>query len=256
MAILAMIMCVNFASCKDDEPEGGENGNLKEKKLVKIEEQYSDYTESYTYKYDKDNRLSSSLYKYGESEDDMSETIFEYLANSIEEREDGNLEVKYIYDTNINNRISKMEKPYGMEGDVLLSYDKNFNLVETKSTFKEDCYFYKLIWENDNVVKLISDRNTYDITYTNTENKNLSFALLAWIEDFMLDSPLFYVHPELAGIKTKNLIEKITCNENSENTSYTNTNIFSYEFDKDGYVERIKIIDSDGYESGYKLYWK
>ena len=255
MAILAMIMCVNFVSCKDDEPDGGENGNLKEKKLVKIEEQYSDYTESYTYKYDKDNRLSSLLYKYGESEDDMSETIFEYLSNSIEEKEDDYLDVKYIYDTNINNRISKMEKPYGMNGDVLLSYDENFNLIETKSTSEED-YYYKLTWNNDNIVKLISDRGLYDITYTNNENKNLSFALLAGIEDFMLDSPLFYVHPELGGIKTKNLVEKITYNENSETTSYSKTYSYSYEFDKDGYVTRIKIIESDGDESGFKLYWE
>lgn len=185
----------------------------------------------------------------------MSETIFEYLSNSIEEKEDDYLDVKYIYDTNINNRISKMEKPYGMNGDVLLSYDENFNLIETKSTSEED-YYYKLTWNNDNIVKLISDRGLYDITYTNNENKNLSFALLAGIEDFMLDSPLFYVHPELGGIKTKNLVEKITYNENSETTSYTKTYSYSYEFDKDGYVTRIKIIESDGDESGFKLYWE
>ena len=63
MALMAVLMCVNFTSCsEDDDPTGVKNENgidVGGKKLVKIVDKSEDgyYSETYTFSYDDKGRL-------------------------------------------------------------------------------------------------------------------------------------------------------------------------------------------------------
>ena len=72
---------------------------------------------------------------------------------------------------------------------------------------------------------------------------------------------LYCAHPELLGLRTKQLPKSATRNRTYNDTGYKSsiTALFSYEFDKDGYISKITIIETYEGETStdtYLLTWE
>ena len=57
-------------------------------------------------------------------------------------------------------------------------------------------------------------------------------------------------HPEIAGMRTNQLPNTYSYSRYDEEFSLT------YEYDKEGYISKIKLKDNDGNTDTYTLTWK
>ena len=273
-ALFAVLMCANFASCtKDDDATntdvGGndEGGNqevtVSEKKLVKMVGTLSydsdtyNRTNTYTFSYNNEGRLSSAIETesydngYGKSEDKYSykliwgddavvvkyeatgESIADYTSTYTYTLKDG-LVQDYITDSNNGTYY----------------YNSSNSLIKAEFTGKG--YTINAVWDKD---KLVSVRHSYAnygsgtpsiLTYGESCKKGY-FPLISDIIGW--EDVLFMAHPEIAGMRTNQL----------PNTySYADDEEFSltYEYDKEGYISKIKMKDEDGDSETYTLTWK
>ena len=59
---------------------------------------------------------------------------------------------------------------------------------------------------------------------------------------------LFIAHPEIAGMRTNQLPDTYTSDDDEIS--------LSYEYDKEGYISKIKLENADGDTDTYTLTWK
>ncbi|WP_455674531.1 hypothetical protein [Phocaeicola sp.] len=229
MAIIAVIVSVNFAACSsDDDEEDNGGGTVVSGKLLKSitkKTEHSTYTSTFTYN-DKKQLISASN-GYGESinitwsESSITvETVADWkeepatflLKNGIITSVIGN----YSYTLTYNNK--QLTKAYGGP---------------------EDDFAWE--WANGNIKKFISkdgsDEETLTCTYyTDKENKHSIIDINALdlddIAGIELGDLLLIAHPNLLGTTNKNLL-KGTEHNDGDKTSYT------YELDNEGYPVRI-----------------
>ena len=254
-ALLAVLMCANFASCsKDDDganTDGGgndEGGNqeviVSEKKLVKMVS--NEYT--YTFSYDNEGRLSSATDTY-----DDGDYGYKYSYKFIwgddavvvkYEKESGDYTNTYTYtlkDGLVQDCIS------GSYNDTY-SYNSSNRLI--KAEFDREDWTINAVWDKDKLVSVRyalegSPRYSSILTYGETCKKGY-FPLISNIIE--LEEVLFIAHPEIVGIRTNQLPN--TYSPDDEEISMT------YEYDKEGYISKIKMKNEDGKSETYTLTWK
>ena len=246
-ALLAVLMCANFASCsKDDDANidtGGEDVVVGEKKLVKMVSN----EETYTFSYDNEGRLSSAI----ETDDDGDKYSYKFVWG------DDAVVVKYEYETafGYNNGKTYTETYTLKDGLVqnwmsdnhsgIYSYNSSNRLIKAEFTYLLG-YTVNAVWDKDKLVS-VDTNDTYEaiLTYGETCKKGY-FPLISDV--IGLGDVLFMVHPEIAGMRTNQLPN--TYSPDDEEISMT------YEYDKEGYISKIKLKDNDGNTDTYTLTWK
>ena len=267
-ALLAVLMCANFASCsKDDDAattDGGgndEGGNqqvtVNEKKLVKMvgtlsydSDTYT-YTYTYTFSYDNEGRLSSAIDTDDDGDKDSYKFIWGDDAVVVKCEHTGGYGPDYTKTYTYTLKDGLVQSYVDDDNDTgTYSYNSSNSLIKAEFTSKG--YTINAVWNKD---KLVSVRHSYAnygsgtpsiLTYGESCKKGY-FPLISDIIGW--EDVLFMAHPEIAGMRTNQL----------PNTySYADDEEFSltYEYDKEGYISKIKMKDEDGDSETYTLTWK
>ena len=232
MAMIAALMTVNFVSCSNELP-GGDLSN--EKKLVKM----SAGGGIYNFEYDSKGRLTTvsstdaSGYHWNDLQftwgDDAITVYFKDYAH-------GDGDDSYSYTLTLKDGLVSSSSL----GDTF-AYNDSGRITQWNSTDDAD---RTIKWDGDKVVNIGFGDESTTITYGTSCPKGY-FAILPCLINFNnLSQQLFMAHPEIAGMLTKHLPTKI----------YSQSWI--YEFDKDGYISKIKYQEGDKYVEYFTLTWE
>ena len=225
MALIAIVMCVNFAACSDDDENDPNTPPTAGKRLVTITE---DEDKAYL-NYNSKGWLEQVTFT---DEDPLNVSYSNQTATLTWGGANPELEGEYVYD----NLLRSVKYKNNSKSCV---YDTEGHLIKLGDE--------ELVWENGNVVSIKEGGDVTSFTYyTDKENKYYSF-----ISDpifFVEDSYFFAAHPQLLGKMSKNLVK--TYDDGYYQYNYT------YETDKDGYITKVVETDSDGYSTTYTLVWK
>lgn len=243
IALMAVLMCVNFTSCsEDDDLTKGEDGLLTSgKKLVKMVESWEGETDLvWTFNYDNNGRLLKAVLEdsdtyditWGDNKivckvnDDYTRTLT--LADGLVQEVAPNSE---IYTYNKANRLIDVE-------DI-------------------DGYGITATWKNDKLISVsdyVVNHTKYGdctLTYETSCKKGYSPYIPLLMDNMSECVGLFIAHPELAGIRTTQLPASYTY----ESHTFSFTDSYTYEFDKDGYISKIHLHQGE-YKGTTTLTWK
>ena len=256
-ALLAVLMCANFASCsKDDDATntdvGGndEGGNqevtVSEKKLVKMVSN----EETYTFSYDDEGRLNSAT----ETDDDGDKYSYKFVwgDDAVVVKCESTGEYNSYTSTETYTLKNGLVQSYVDDDNDKGTYSYNSSNRLIKAEFTDHYgYTVNAVWDKDKLVSVnISDKyGSYTpsiLTYGETTCKKGYFPLISDIIE--LGDVLFMAHPEIAGMRTNQLPN--TYSPYEEEISMT------YEYDKEGYISKIKMKNEDGDSDTYTLTWK
>ncbi len=271
MALFAVLMCVNFASCgggDDNEPSynagnstnngnsenNGEGTVAKTKKLVKMND---DASYSHTFSYDNEGKLSSIKYKEYDYErvtiytwdknsikyaDENSEGIYTLkngLITNLLEKEDGEDYKSWECSYNSSNQIVKIDEIY---------HDVNYSGETYTTTFT---------WDGDKLIKFQEGESISTYKYSGKTCKGWAPVTLgdrAW--HYFENNEIIYAHPELIGFCGNQLPDEM---ERIEPDGTKTTVYYTYTFDKDGYVtERTQLEkwDNESSISTFPYVWE
>lgn len=261
MALLAVVMCVNFAACSSDDDEiiKDDDGVItNEKKLVEMKEVYEkDGTNVKTFSYDSKGKLISIVEK--DSENDSYITHITWGENSVKESEDVN---SVIY--SINDGLVRT----GLESDgwnYSFAYNSSKQLTTYQYTDEYSSNSKTLTWDNGKVTKIDYDgKETTEITYGNQTCKGYFPLIVLSVED---DFKVMLAHPELVGMRTTQLpsqiynkeIQKGEIYDNYFKETYKYENIYedtaklTYKLNSDGYVESVTMEETDTQTNKYSF---
>ena len=252
-ALLAVLMCANFASCsKDDDANidtGGEDVVVGEKKLVKMVSN----EETYTFSYDDEGRLSSAIETVNYDDGTTRKYSYKFIWG------DDAVVVKYEYTGGYSSDYTGTYTYTLKDGLVqsyvdddndkgTYSYNNSNRLIKAEFTSKD--WTINAVWDKDKLVS-VKTSDTYGpytssiLTYGETCKKGY-FPLISNIIE--LEEVLFMAHPEIVGMRTNQLPN--TYSPDDEEISMT------YEYDKEGYISKIKMKNEDGESETYTLTWK
>ncbi|MBO5798853.1 MAG: DUF4595 domain-containing protein [Paludibacteraceae bacterium] len=257
LTLAAVLMCVNFTACEedDDEPAQNKNKKLVEMKIVGNDEDYT-ATETFKFSYDENNRLVSCEHNeeyYDEDDEENYSFVLNYTweGNTISEdykSQDHHSHSLYKLENGLIKSISESVDVNGTtESSEIaeLTYNSDNRIIEFNIDNKPEARY---TWENNKITSYVEEDGTpYSISY-NDKTCNGHFPLLAaWLD---LDlSDLAYTNPELFGLKQNALPSKIERNTDKYKEIIE---IDSYTFDSDGYVKSFTVnyYDSDSEENG------
>ena len=256
MALFAVLMCVNFASCSssDDDPtEEPEEGGVvvSGKKIAKIvgTSEESPYSETYTFSYDDKGRLiEAAEIEEEEGYDKDTETYtFTWGDDAIKVIEKGSGYTDSYTLTLRNGLIQNNEN-----GDVF-TYNSSNRLIKCTSNYKDETF--SAIWDGDKLVSISEYNDEATLTY-GTSCKKGYFPFFATMLTNDGDAALFMAHPEIAGMRSNQLPTSVTWTEQGYGGTGSSTSNLTYEFDKEGYISKLKSKDSDGSTWTYILTWE
>lgn len=243
MALFAVLMCVNFASCSssDDDPtEEPEEGGVvvSGKKLTKIVGTSGNGdSENYTFKYDDKGRLIEAISSYEEDGDKYTETYqFTWGDNAIKvistfNDSNSNYTGTDTYTITLKNGLAQDNE----DGNTF-TYSNSNRIIKCTSNDKYGEGEYSAIWDGDKLVSISEEDENDDATLTyGTSCKKGYFPFIASLLAVDGDAMLFMAHPEIAGMRTNQLPTKITWTDNYG----SETSTFAYEFDKEGYISKV-----------------
>lgn len=242
MALLAVVMCVNFAACSSDDDEiiKDDDGVItSEKRLVEMKEAYDDkddvHVDIMTFSYDSKGKLITVVQKC--SDDNSNDiTNITWGENTVTESRDGE-SITYSLTDGLARTGSETD------GDnCSFAYNSSKQLTTYQYGDKYDTTTRTLIWDNGKVTKMDYDKESSEIiTYGNETCKGYFPLMVAMIED---DFKVMLAHPELVGMRTTQLPKQSTYKEGN----YEETATFTYKLDKDGYLESCTAnnIEKDG----------
>ena len=234
MALLAIMLCVNFTGCSKDDTLTDNEIITKSKKLIGMKETEGDNTYIWEFSYDSEGKLSSIIYSfdmYGGSHRDQQVTRFTWNSFTITAESDYETRT-YTLDNNLVKTIRCDQHPFWSNTEF--SYNSSNQLLITEKTTKTYTDYYKYIWENEKISKITSINDYYtDITYSGKTCKGY-FPFYNSYDD------IFYAHPELIGLRNSQLPKQIFYKEKRDLTEE-----YSYTFDKDGYIEKCTIVSTD-----------
>ena len=241
MALFAVLMCVNLASCSSsdddptEEPEAG-GGVVSGKKIAKIISELEDWKETRTFAYDDKGRLIKST-ETDEHDNEKSTRTYQYIwgDDAIKCTGDNN------YTFTLKNGLVQSDERH------TYSYNKSNRLVKVETDYSTTT----AIWDSDKLMSISyeDDEETKTFTY----EKSCKKGFFPFAANMIDDCELFIAHPEIAGSLTTQLPANIT--ETSKNHGSEKA-ILTYEFDKDGYISKILIKAADGSTETYTLTWQ
>lgn len=243
MALFAFLMCVNFSACSDNNdeiPETNEEGVVTSvKKLVEIVDASSPYAVSFVH--DNKNRLTNIIIK-----------------------KDGNthMSAEWIWGDDIimrkfTNAVGGTYSggTYKLKNGLVIDYDDDKNEYNSSNQLTSVNDGAKLFtWENELLTKMEGNWGDTKIYYSSKSCKGY-FPLMAQIifpsigyniSYFDEYYGLYIAHPELTGIRTTQLPNKIV-------ETYKNEEVESnlgYTFTNDGYIESCTIRQTTTYSDG------
>lgn len=244
--LIAVLICVNFTACNDDDEEDDVNNEPGTEKpepgIVKRLKQYSsklidfdnyEYSDIVNFEYDQLGRIAKITHMEKEGTDSWTE-VYEYVweGNTIKEYLDGYL----LYTFTISDKLVR---------DASGDYDSNNNFSYNSSgkltTWFQDNGDYKCYyrWKGDKITEFIKDKgydNKETLKFSYGNEKCSGYYPIAC--NFVDVSFLTIVHPELFGciintLPTKAIIE---FGKYGDIGSYE----FTHELDKDGYLVKAK----------------
>ena len=232
MVLAAIIMGVNFTSCKpDDTPEDEPTEDPVEvpaKKLVKLENSLFELF----FKYDEQNRLIECI----------DSSMFYTVTYTYVWRENA-IDVKRVLDENdthqctlnLENGLASRINEDSYLYDSIFKYNSSNRLVECDGRVGAKL----LEWNDDKLISYQIDGSNnighmdyrYDKNYTTKGYNPL-------IPEATTSDYLFIAHPELAGLATQNLFDSRTGSAIVYGYEFLSSHEFEYEFDEDGYVTK------------------
>lgn len=245
MALLAVVMCANFVACSSDDDEGdtpikNDDGIItNQKRLVEMKETSDDSeTITWEFSYDSKGRLASVIQteKYG-SNTDRDITNFTW-GNKTIVAEDGRSTRTYTLNDGLVRTIRDTDN--NDWSNASFTYDSSNQLIAAKDVDSHNyTYITTYTWENGRITKLTyDDDSSTNITYSGKTCKGY-FPLFTPDDD----GDIFYVHPELAGMRNSQLPDQMY----GKDKEYEETEKYTYTLDKDGYVESCTVVDTDIY---------
>lgn len=244
MALLAVVMCVNFASCSSDDDEEGKSDNPFTgggKKLssvvVKTDYSYSDNVINFTY--NSDGYLIRAKDKWKTYTYSWSENTITIVSS---EQETAMITLN-------NSKIKSYEDD---DEIILFFYDSNNYLSSTNCNGKE----YDFTWDAGNLIEVDETKQTFDKSMKST-------SVMAIIEDY--DNPyedaiggwgmqlLLAAHPNLFGTFSKNALSTLKVYDAGLVGGY-----YSYKYDKEEYPNTITEtnIDDNTLHATYEITWE
>ena len=250
MALAAILLCVNFTSCsKDDDPtEEPEEGGIvvSGKKLAQIvgteTSEDGSYSETYAYvfNYDSQGRLVQAVYSedyYGYKDTRSYQFVWGDDAIKVNCVDGSGSSLTY----NLNDKLVRNSD----NGDTF-SYNSSNKFA--KGIYEYD-YVVTTIWDGDKLVSISRDEENVTLKYGNSCQKGYFPLIATMIQDNPEFCLLFMAHPEIAGLRTSQLPTSVTITD--DYSGETETSTITYEFDKEGYISKIKTSSST-----YTLTWK
>ncbi|MBO1694296.1 DUF4595 domain-containing protein [Bacteroides uniformis] len=237
MALLAVVMSMNFTSCSDDdEPSKNDDGVItNQKQLVELRMTYEDEVSITEYSYDSNGKLVSATNteQYDGNTHTSTYTVT-WGANKIIESRNGEA-ITYTLENGLITHTSDSDG--GDLDNTDFTYNANNQLV--KLQYDEEDYL-SYTWQGEKLTKMawsFSDEDTYELSYSGKTCKGY-LPIMVWSVDDL--RPLLEAHPELAGMRCNQLPDKIY----SKEENYETTEQYSYTFDKDGYVESCTEVST------------
>ena len=254
MALLAVVLCVNFTACSDDDSEQNENGNQSGENL-KLASVTWDLNDGGTeYSYDAQGHISE-VAEYDEAGELSSLSTIEYNSDNIVVTTDDGYH-EDICSLNANGQIVKSvctsggytktaEYAYNAEGYLISIYEVEYD--ETTN----------LTWENGNLIKADDGYMEKTYAYTSTPSEK-GFT---YLDDILIDIfPDNVYLPLLAnsgyfGKVPKNLLASAaeTYQDSGDSSSWN----LDYEFGDNGYVTKISAVGGADFDDSWvSLTWK
>lgn len=253
MALLAVVMSVNFTSCSDDdEPSKNDDGVItNQKQLVELRMTDEDGESVITeYSYDSNGKLVSATNteQYDGSTHTSTYTVT-WGANKIIESRNGEA-ITYTLENGLITHTSDSDG--GDLDNADFTYNANKQLIKLINLHEvSDDYSYTITqsytWQGEKLTKLIltdtennsqyNDENINELSYSGKTCKGY-LPIMVWTVDDL--HPLLEAHPELSGMRCNQLPDKIY----SKDEDFESTSKYTYTFDKDGYVESCTEIST------------
>ena len=250
LTLAAVLMCVNFTACEEDDDEPAQNNKSKKLVEMKIVHNEDDYTATMTLKfsYDENNRLVScehneEYYYEDDEENDIFVLNYTWEGNTIsEDYKHGDDHSHSLYKLE-NGLIKSMSESVDVNGATEsseiaeLTYNSDNRIIEFNIDNKPEARY---TWENNKITSYVDEEEgiPYSISY-NDKTCNGYFPLFAMASWLDLDlTNLVYTNPELFGLKLNALPSKIETNTDKEEYK---VEFDSYTFDSDGYVKSFTV---------------
>ena len=246
MALLAVLVCVNFTSCSTDDDGGSpSNQSGKEKKLIELKKYDASREElkmMYDFKYNQTGKVSEFTESYIDNREWVKETInISWDSNksiTLTSEED-----EPSVATLSNGKISQWEScnfTYNEDGFLKRIEDEDGYSIYTQLYTWNNDYLYSIDYQEE--YGQTTNKWTESIRYG---NKTCKGFLPIWGENVGISEfGLFIAMPELVGVKTVNLPTEIS-------GKFSTT--FEYKFDADGYVTRCTVKEH-GVEEEQTIY--
>lgn len=260
MALVAVLMCVNFASCSsgDDDPteelpqyELVTNG----KKLTKIEYtlsgSYNDFIEVWDFSYDSEGKLIEATF----TDSYKNETKTRYTWNNRVINAHKKVDYK---GSSTSDEI--YEYTYNLENGLVQNYDIKYN--ETRRP--KEIMGSTIMWDEDMLNRIstpyqVSENQTkYDFTqYYYKENGVTCKGYNPFIPFMLIDEEtefLFIVHPEIAGMRSTQIpisfLDQDVLGGMTQGT-------YSHKLDNEDYISEFRTKEKGGRsEYIYTLTWQ
>lgn len=250
--LLAVILCANFISCTKDDPE--DNGYANEKKLTKISV-VSDgiEMEKYTFSYSDDGKIRRTERIYNLTA--IPDTIgydFMWAENTVTVYGVPDYYLKGSVNTlvlSLENGLVKSEAVQNEE-TLIYAYNSSNRLASITESNKVQT---TINWNNDKLLSFSNNNNFNNkgaFTYNGKSCKKGYFPFYADMMRIGKCPLLFVAHPELAGLRIKQLPATLQwVDQSSEQMPMT------YKFDEEGYVTEL-FLSFDDSGTSYILTWK
>ena len=269
MAMMSVLMGISLVSCsKENDPtkEGDENSDSIKKltQFLDVTDAGSEY--GWILSYDTNGKLKEAQFKGVEGGSYTETYKFSWDSNIINIRNTP----PYTYAYTVEDGVIESYK----ENDSNTSYCYNYLYFSGRlekinrglDSFGKTQYT-TTVWDEDKLVE-ITNSNTGTSEFSSQTKisygescKNGYCPLIPYLISFSIDSQngslphifLYMAHPELIGARSTQLPNTVTTTDRWGDIE--NENI-TYEFDNDGYISKIKIINSKYGAYAYTLTWE
>lgn len=249
MVLMAIVMGVNFTSCKPNNEEETTKKLVKfchdnRETILKYDDQghFIEYSEvlgldgvfhTYTYTYVwKENAIEITLGMDGVAMEKSTLDLENGLASGIS---DNPLVYTSSFKYNSANRLIECENFMGAQS---------------------------IEWNDDKLTATNSNSIIGPINYSYTYDKNYTTKGYNPLIPYTISSTemLFVAHPELAGLATQKLFNSESSSSIINDKEYTSSYKYEYEFDEDGYINKAIVRhneeDCEHIVSEYTFVWE
>ncbi len=255
------LSCVLLPSCSNDDGDASDNGgqaSIKHLISVKITNEYGNHTIS-NINYDNKNRIVSYTEK---SNEDSEIHSFNYNDNgSITYMRDGKIETTFKSEDGLIKIVD-----YGESELYFLEYNqKKLSSISYQYTGEEHRR-YNYTWSNNNILEIELKAGIHYYEYASYHYEYTSYPCITPIIYYFASNSkgtpyrplsgdgeaMLYAYGYFGDIPTPNLVEKSRSNyDDYTHDSYE----FSYEFDDDGYVTKMTIVN-EYYTDTFEYIWE